>query len=438
MATASKAPAASTPKNTMPAAPTPSPRPMGRPFSHKSPATKTPASLHGHSHNVSTSSHPSSTPLAAPAFGEDALAYNSPAAAALIASIGSQGLTPLLNGQEGLGIVAELQVLSTKEGSVGGKKNTEEEKLRNLQEAQRLLKARSAGRTICRESVEKVVQQSTLNFAWLDDNNLSVAGNYVDLEIVFDDARRDSVRDVVLRINTSGVEEHKKDASAVLQKDLDPSDFDASAAPWKSLEAFTANLARLAHLDHLSQHGLNCFEAVDGLYHSFQRIWAEEKKRLLTKHVLSRICEGTLGRPAMHKKEKLGLSLDYWVENRRIKEAKLKPMEADAMDIGQIDSEPDKVDSRHRPGLPGLDVNLGTHPFGCQKTGWAKRFSPPIMQTTLATRLEMKRANRDGYLLNRRLCNLQTRLTTLMKWSLRRRQRESTFQSRPIYVLHSS
>jgi hypothetical protein len=340
---------------------------MGRPFSHKSPATKTPASLHGHSHNVSTSSHPSSTPLAAPAFGEDALAYNSPAAAALIASIGSQGLTPLLNGQEGLGIVAESQALSTKEGSVGGKKNTEEERFRNLQEAQGLLKTRSAGRTICRESVKKVVQQSTLNFAWLDDNNLSVAGNYVDLEIVFDDARRDSVRDVVLKITTSGVEEHKKDASAVLQKDLDPSDFDVSTAPWKGLEAFSANLARLAHLDHLSQHGLNCFEAVDGLYHSFRRIWTEEKKRLLTKHVLSRICEGTLGRPAMHKKGKLGLSLDYWVENRRIKEAKLKPMEADAIDIDQIDSEPDKVGSSSQTWLARIGCESGYPPIRVSK-----------------------------------------------------------------------
>src|ERR1700733_4591800 len=367
MATASKAPAASTPKNTIPAAPTPSPRPMGRPFSHKSPATKTPASLHGHSHNMSPSSHPSSTPLAAPTFGEDALAYNSPAAAALIASIGSQGLTPLLNGQEGLGIVAESQVLSTKEGSISGKKNTEEEKLRNLQEAQRLLKTRSTGRAISREGVEKVVEQSTLNFAWLDDNNLSVAGNYVDLEIVFDDARRDSVRDVVLRINTSGVEEHKKDASAVLQKDLDPSDFDASTAPWKSLEAFSGNLARLAHLDHLSQHGLNCFEAVDGLYHSFQRIWAEEKKRLLTKHVLSRICEGALGRPAMHKKRKLGLSLDYWVENRRTKEDKPKPVEADAMDIDQIDSEPEKVDSSSRTWLARIGCESGYPPIRVSK-----------------------------------------------------------------------
>ena len=359
MATASKAPAASTPKNTMAAAPTPSPRPMGRPFSHKSPAIKTPASLHGHSHNVSTSSHPSSTPLAAPAFGEDGPAYNSPAAAALIASIGSQGLTPLPNGQDGLGISTKPQALSTKEGSVSGKRNVEDERLRNLRDVQEILKTRLAGRAISREGVERIVQQSTLNFAWLDDNNLSIAGNYVDLEILFEDAQRDSVKDVVLKINAFGVEEHKKDASAVLQKDLDPSDLDTSAAPWKSLQTAWANLDRLAHLDHLSQHGLNCFEAVDGLYCSFQRIWAEEKKRLSNKHVLSRICEGTLGRPAMHKKRKLGLSCDYWVENRRMGETKSNPVDADAMDLDQADSKSDQDELSSRTWLARIGCETG-------------------------------------------------------------------------------
>ena len=161
MATASKAPAASTPKHTMAAAPTPSPRPMGRPFTHKSPSIKTPASLHGHSHNLSTPSHPSSTPLAATALGEDVLAYNSPAAA-LIASIASQGLTP--NGQDGLGI--SMKEVSTKEDPRGRQRNMEEESLRNLQEVQRVLKTRLAGRAICREGVQKIAQRMWPPTSW--------------------------------------------------------------------------------------------------------------------------------------------------------------------------------------------------------------------------------------------------------------------------------
>ena len=242
----------------------------------------------------------------------------------------------------------------------------EEEKLRNLQEVQRLLKTRLAGRAICREGVQRIAQSSNLTFAWLDDNNLSIAGNCVDLEIVFDEAQRDSVKDVVLKINTSGIEEHKKDASAVLQQNLKQSDFDTSAAPWKSLEAFSANLDRLAHLDQLSNR-LNCFEAVDGLYYSFQRIWAEEKKRLRNKHVLTRICEGTLGRPAMHKKMKLGLSLEYWFERRRLRETKWKPPGADAMNVDQVDMELDQEEESSVTWLARIGCETGYPPIRVSK-----------------------------------------------------------------------
>ena len=192
----------------------------------------------------------------------------------------------------------------------------------------------------------------------MDDNNLSIAGNCVDLEIVFDDVQRGLVKDVVLKINTSGVEEHKNDASAVLSRDLDPSDFDTSTAPWKSLEAFSANLDSLAHLDHLS-NGLNCFEAVDGLYYSFQRIWAEEKKRLQSKHVLTRICEGNVGRPAMHKKRKLGLSLDYWVENRRTREIEPEVEGADAIGVDEVESQEAQDDQSSLTWLARIGCDKG-------------------------------------------------------------------------------
>ena len=299
---------------------------------------KTPSSLHGH--NISTSSHPSSTPLAAPNFGEDALNYNSPAAA-LMASM-ERGLTPLPTGQDGLGITTNSRAPSVKEGSAAGTRNVEEEKLRRLHEVQQLLKGRIAGRGICREGVERIAQQSGLTHAWLDDNNLSIAGNNcVDLEIVFDDVQRDWVKDVILKISTSGVEEHKQEASAVLKQNLTQSDTESADLPWKNLEDFGANLNRLAHFDHLS-NGINCFQATEGIYHSFRRIWEEEKKRLQSKHILSRICEGTVGRPAMHDERKLGLSLDYWVDRRRHREMESPSSGSDAMDVDQ--KEPDVQD----------------------------------------------------------------------------------------------
>ncbi len=343
------APSHSTPKNTMttPTQVTPSPRPtpgaMKRPFSHKSPsgktpagktpAGKTPASLHGH--NMSTSSHPSSTPLAAPSFGDDALNYNSPAAA-IMASM-ERGFTPLPIGQDGLGITTGSEAPSVKEGTMAVTRNVEEEKLRRLQDVQQMLRGKIAGRGICREGVERIAQQTGLTHAWLDDNNLSIAGNNcLDLEIVFDDAQCDLVKDVILKISTSGVEEHKQEASAVLKANLTQSDNESPRLPWKNLEDFSANLNRLAHFDQLST-GINCFQAIEGIYHSFRRIWEEEKRRLQSKHVLTRICEGRVGRPAMHNGRKLGLILDYWEEKRRQRELKSRPTEPDAMDIDQSD-----------------------------------------------------------------------------------------------------
>jgi hypothetical protein len=214
--------------------------------------------------------------------------------------------------------------------------------------------------------VERIAQHSNLTFVWLDDINLSIAGNWVDLEIVFDQVQRDSVNDVVLKISTSGVEEPRKDASAVLQHDLHQSGFDTVAAPWKSLEAFSANLDRLAHLDHLSNR-LNCFEAVDGLYYSFRRIWAEEKKRLRNKSLLSRICEGSLGRPAMHKKRKLGLSLEYWVENRQLREANSRQSGANAMDLDTADTDLDQKEELARTWLARIGCDTGYPPVRVSK-----------------------------------------------------------------------
>jgi hypothetical protein len=73
----------------------------------------------------------------------------------------------------------------------------------------------------------------------------------------------------------------------------------------------------------------------------------------------------------MHKKGKLGLSLDYWVESRPEKEAKPeakpKPMEADVMDIDQIDSEPNKVDSSSQIWLARIGCESGYPPIRVSK-----------------------------------------------------------------------
>lgn len=278
----------------------------------------------------------------------------------------SRGNTPLPSGQDGLGTQAGSQTISMNEGAAAGARNAEEEKARRLHEVQQLLKTRIAGRGICREGVERIAQQSGLTHAWIDDNNLSIAGNCVDLEIVFDESQRDLVTDVVLKISTSGVEEHKQEASAVLKQDLAKSDNDTLDLPWNNLNRFSTNLGRLAHLDHLST-GINCFEAVEGLYHCFRKIWDEEKKQSPADHSLSRTCSGIVGRPNMHKRRKLGLCLDYWEENKKLREQKADSPESDAMDIDQHDSIADDGEESSATWMAKIGCETGYPPIRVTK-----------------------------------------------------------------------
>ncbi|KAH0127984.1 hypothetical protein KCU82_g20953, partial [Aureobasidium melanogenum] len=122
------------------------------------------------------------------------------------------------------------------------------------------------------------------------------------------------------------------------------------------LDRFAANLETLARLDKLSVYNqLNCFEAITGVYESLKKLYEHEKQAARTivqakrgnpelwaeRHVL---CKRS-GRPQMHARRKIGLSLDYWMEKSNIYPA--DPAEttkdASAMDI---DSQPSQAPSK--------------------------------------------------------------------------------------------
>jgi Mediator of RNA polymerase II transcription subunit 1 len=321
MATPSKTPATSTPK-TNNLTPTSvrkmaSPRPVtaGKTLSYKSPmaAMKTPASAN--SHNISTSSQPSNTPLLAHTFTEGAVNLDSPSAA-LMGFSNSHGLTPLPSGLDGLG----LQTMPARHATDVLARNPEADKLQRLQDMASLLKTRATGRGVTRDGVVRIAQLSGFTTYW-DEDLLTVAGNLVDLEIMFDGLQKDAVKDVVLKISASGSEERQEEASAILRRDLDLFSEGTTQQPWSTLHYFAENISRLRQLDKFSD-GVNCFEAVDGLYDAFRQVWEEEMKRLTWRSEFHHVSGGTVGRARMNKTRRLGVALDYWIGRHELEEGK--------------------------------------------------------------------------------------------------------------------
>jgi hypothetical protein len=154
---------------------------------------------------------------------------------------------------------------------------------------------------------------------------LIIAGSALALDIDFSN---NIVKKVALSFPDSPeiVTRHTEKAGNILQEDLE---FKPNESPLtKMLDRFAANLERLAALDKLSViPGLNCHEAIAGIYESLERLHKWEVERLKEQENMSgkgeEFIERTAmclksGKPAMHTRHRLGLSLDYWQEKRRI------------------------------------------------------------------------------------------------------------------------
>jgi hypothetical protein len=140
---------------------------------------------------------------------------------------------------------------------------------------------------------------------------------------------------------------HQAAAASVLLDDLTPPP--ATSAINTKLNRFAANLETLARLDKLSVYDqLNCFEAITGVYESLKKLYEHEKQaaRIIVQakrgHTETRaerhvLCKRS-GRPQMHARRKIGLSLDYWMEDSNIyPSASADLKDASAMDV---DSKP--------------------------------------------------------------------------------------------------
>lgn len=321
--------------------PTSSPHPSAvhttKPFSHKSPSIRTPSATGGitHGHQLSVSSHQYATPLAASVGIDDPVSLSSPSA--LLALGNYTGVTPSPGVQDGLvgGAISHGDIMRVALALSNGPRDHEQERRNHIREVVRLLRNRVAGRGVSKDAIVRLSQLEGFELIW-QDNNLSIAGNWVDLEIEFYSGE-DVVKDVSLKYSTlEALESVRRDAATtVLKRNLTLSPEEREWKAWKPLTDFHENLERLAKLDKLSQE-VNCFEAVEGLFESLYRVWDEEERRGKYRGVYDHLCHGWVGRPTLHEGNQLGMVLEYWIAGHRVMDASTQRSDClDAMEIEQ-------------------------------------------------------------------------------------------------------
>lgn len=133
----------------------------------------------------------------------------------------------------------------------------------------------------------------------------------------------------------------------VLQYDLTP--YPENSTFGVPLENFADNLSRLATIDKLGEdESPTCFAAISGIYSSLRRLHEHEKRAIDTMyddmdmHVLRK----KSGRPSMHERRRIGLSMDYWMK-RGPSSSSDRPSKRPKVDHDTVLAERAKTHVRH-------------------------------------------------------------------------------------------
>ena len=210
-------------------------------------------------------------------------------------------------------------------GSLG-----EDEKKRRLEAVVGILNKNTGH--LSEPGIERLAKRLGLESLWEDHpssggstRTLIIAGSALALDIDF---ANNVVKKVSLAFPDAPeiVTRHTDKAGHILLRDLEIGPGEGQLT--KMLDRFAANLERLAQLDKLSViPGLNCHEAIAGIYESLEKLHLWEVAKIKERddmadkpqHYIERTAMCTKGgQPLMHTRDRLGMSLDYWQEKRRI------------------------------------------------------------------------------------------------------------------------
>lgn len=217
--------------------------------------------------------------------------------------------------------------------TAGGKRNEDEERRAKMRKVLRKIgtpKGRVSEEGIARVSrrvgfandidAEKLTAEEKERK--VGNRPISTAGNTIVIEVHLKNQVPQNVQ-VMYSVQSKALEEQGEKAGKLLLNDLKVADGVALNA---KLDRFAANLESLARLDRLSAGGVNCFEALSGLYSSLRRLYEQEKgaARAGMKASVPDIEEKTetevlckkSGKPVAHERNRLGVEILYWHESR--------------------------------------------------------------------------------------------------------------------------
>lgn len=277
-----------------------------------------------------------------------------------LGQFGNTGMTPMPSAAE------DPSVDEAVAGGLGIQvRDRDEDRRRRLEEIMKMM-AHRWGR-VCQEGVERCARRMGLDCMWEEGakRTLSIAGSgiLVDVEFIGED-----VGAVVLSFpaSTEAVGKLAGRGAKILMKDLK-----GNGKGYVSLKGFVQNLERLARMDQLGGGGVSCFDAVEGVYGSLEKIFEWELRHLKVKRGIydndeglkaEVMCKGN-GRPRMYANGRVGLTLQYWHDRRLVPVRKHKP---DAM----------KIDSPNQAELDELDTSVYSVLIECEAS--SSELYPPI------------------------------------------------------------
>lgn len=191
------------------------------------------------------------------------------------------------------------------------------------------------------DGVERCARRVGFEYVWDTEagsdtkkRTLSIAGQGVLIDVEF---MSEQVQHVGLSFPTGGEEAMRAapEGAEVLKRDLQ-----GPGKGYVLLDRFVTNLERLATMDRLGVGGVSSFDAVDGIGACLRGLFGWEMQKLQKERSgqndddnaldveTAVMCTGS-GKPQMHSRGRMGLSLQYWRERRFLGRPHRAEMEMD-------------------------------------------------------------------------------------------------------------